>query len=197
MAHVTDHNSQKRWPAPSVAAVVALLVGLVGCGDDPFAFNWNDAPDTVQLYSLARPELNLLSGFSFFDRAAVLVEAPGATGTWDIAVDTRGQELVLLPPGALGITARAAIGVLGAVSFDDVTEAPEDTLLYEPDEPVSVANGTVYVVRTNRRPGSFGSSCVYYAKLEPVAIDLPGEVLTFRYVSSPICNSRDLVPPNR
>ncbi|HSH75237.1 MAG TPA: hypothetical protein VLA09_06120 [Longimicrobiales bacterium] len=194
---MTERTPQNRWQAPAAASLAALLVGLAGCGDDPFSFNWNDAPDTVQLYSLARPELNLLSGFSFFDRTAVLVEAPGTAGTWDVAVDTRGQELVLLPPGALGITARAAIGVLGTVNFDDVTEAPEDTLLYEPEEPVSLSNGTVYVVRTNRRPGSFGSSCVYYAKMEPVTIDVPGGVLTFRYVSSPICNSRDLVPPNR
>ncbi len=28
-------------------------------------------------------------------------------------------------------------------------------------------------------------------------IDVPGGTLTFRYVTNPICNSQDLVPPNR
>ena len=192
---MTDLPRQKRWQAPTAAAAAAALIALAGCGDDPFSFRWNDAPDTVQLYSLSRPELNLESGFSFYDRLAVVVEAPGATGTWDIAIDVVGQEMVLLPPGALGITARARVGALGAVNFDEIVEAPEDTLQYGADDPVPVSTGTVYVVRTNRRPGSFGSSCVYYAKMEPVTVDVAAGVLTFRYVSSPICNSRDLVPP--
>jgi hypothetical protein len=140
-------------------------MGLTACGDDPFSFRWDDAPDTVLIYSLSRPELNLASGISF------------------------------LPPGALGITARARISVLGAVNFDEVMEAPEDTLLYQGDEAVPVSDGTVYIVSSNRRAGSFGSSCVYYAKIQPVTIDVPGRTLLLRYVASPICNSRDLVPP--
>jgi hypothetical protein len=178
------------------ATAAALLVALSACGDDPFDFNWSDVPDTAQIYSLARPELNLLSGFSFFDRAAVIVESPNSTGTWDVALDTRNAEFVLLPPGALGITARAQVGVLQGIAFEDVVEAPADTLLYEGNDPVPMAAGTVYVVVTNRRAGSFGSSCVYYAKMEPVVIDIPGGLLTFRYVTSPICNSRDLTSPD-
>ena len=27
---------------------------------DPFTYNWSDVPDTVQIYSLARPELNVM-----------------------------------------------------------------------------------------------------------------------------------------
>jgi hypothetical protein len=178
------------------ATVVALLVGLSACGDDPFAFNWRDTPDTARLYSLARPELNLESGYSFVPPpSAAVVEEPNATGSWDVAIGTQGGQLVLLPPGALGITTRARISVLGAVNFDEVVEAPEDTLLYEDDQPVPVSSGSVYVVRTNRRTGSFGMSCVYYAKVEPVTIDVAGGTLVFRYVASPICNSRALVSP--
>ena len=193
---MTDHTPKKRWPTPAVAAVAAFLMGLTACGDDPFAFDWSDAPDTVQLYSLARPELDLLSGFSFVPPpSAAIVERPNATGSWDIAIDTRGGELVILPPGALGITARARVSVLGAVNFDEVEDAPEDTLLYEDDQAVPLSAGSVYVVRSNRRAGSFGSSCEYYAKMEPVTIDVAEGRLLFRYVASPICNSRDLVPP--
>jgi len=193
---VTDLSPATRWRAPVAATVAALLVGIVACGDDPFSFNWDDTPDTVQIYSLARPELGLISGYSFVPPPTpAVVESPNATGSWDIALDTQGGQLVLLPPGALGITARARLSVLGAVDFDEIVEAPEDTLLYEDDQPVAVSAGTVYIVRTNRRPGSFGSTCVYYAKMEPVTIDVAGGVLVFRYVASPICNSRELIPP--
>ena len=90
-------------PAP-FAALVALSVGLAACGDDPFIFPWLPAPDTVLLYSLARPELNLEAAYNFNDRVRVRVEAATATGTWDVAVDTRGGQIVFLPPGALGIS---------------------------------------------------------------------------------------------
>ena len=193
---VTQHPVRTRRNTPRVtAAVVALLMGLVACSEDPFAFDWYDSPDTTFVYSLARPELNLYSGFNFYDRTTVRVEEPGSTGRWDIAVDTQGGSLVLLPPGALGITARGAVATMGAVQFDDIEQAPGDTLLYELNDPVAVVAGTVYVVRTNRQGGSFGSSCVYYAKLEPVVIDVAEGKLTFRYVSSPICNNRELVSP--
>ena len=55
--------------------------------------------------------------------------------------------------------------------------------------------GSIYVIKTNRVPGSFGSTCVYYAKLEPVVIDAAGGTLTFSFITNPICNSIDLVPP--
>lgn len=192
---MTDLTPKKRWHAPAAATVAALLMGLAACGDDPFDFDWSDAPDTVKLYSIERPELGLASGFSFAPPpTASIIERPDATGSWDIAIDTRGGQLVILPPGALGITARARISVLGVMSFDEVVEAPEDTLLYTADDPVPASMGTVYVVRSNRRATGFGS-CVYYAKMEPVTIDVAGGTLLFRYVESPVCNSRDLVPP--
>lgn len=183
--------------APRLAALLAALsMLLTACGDDPFAFRWDDSPDTVRLYSLARPELNLPSGFGFFDGATYTIEAPVATGLWDLALDTRDGELVLLPPGALGISARARIAVFPNTPYGDVLEAPSDTLLYEGDDPVPVEAGTIYVIRTNVRPGSFGSACSYYAKMEPLVIDPTDGLLRFRYITSPICNSLDLIPPD-
>ena len=193
---MTTHAGYGRWRAPRVAAVAAgLAMALTACGDDPFTFRWSDAPDTAQIFSIARPELNAASGFSFYDGLAFAIELPVATGRWDVALDTEGGSLVLLPPGALGITSRARIAALPATSYSDVTEAPADTLLYEANDPVPVVAGTIYVIRTNLRPGSFNSSCTYYAKMEPIDIDLAGGSLTFQYITSPICNSRDLIPP--
>lgn len=181
---------------PVAGAACALLAALAACGDDPFAFQWDDTPDTVLLYSLSRPELNLASAFNFREGRPVRVESATATGNWDVAVDTRGDQLVLLPPGALGITSRARVAPLGDIAFEDLTEAPEDTLAYVADEPVPVVVGHVYVVKTNQSIGNFGSRCVYHAKVEPVAADAAGGTLRLKYVTNPVCNSRDLVPPD-
>ncbi|MGE0159287.1 MAG: hypothetical protein AB7T31_07720 [Gemmatimonadales bacterium] len=174
--------------------LAALLVGLTAC-EDPLVFPWDDQPDTVRLFSLARPEPNLPSGFGFHDKVRVQVEQPNATGLWDLALDTEGASLVLKPPGALGITTRAGIATLGDIPFADVTEAPGDTLLYELDGAVPVTAGTVYAIRTNRQTGSFGSTCVFYAKMQPLSIDVGGGELQFQFVSSPVCNNRSLVSP--
>jgi hypothetical protein len=175
--------------------VAAGLIGTLGCGDDPFAIRWVEAPDTVLLYSLVRPEQNLFSGFSFINRTPVRIEAPSATGTWDVVVDTRGGEIVLLPPGALGVDSKARITSMQGMTFEEVIEAPEDTLLYTADQ-MPMTLGTVYVVKTSQYQGSFGTRCSNYAKLEPLIIDPMGGTLTFVYDASPVCNDRRLIPPD-
>jgi len=178
------------------ALVVAVPAVVGACGDDPFQINWVSSPDTVLIYSLARPELNLAAGFDFHDGELVRVEGPQSTGSWDLAVDTRGGEMVFLPPGALGVSSRARITTLPGMSFLEVTEAPSDTLVYVADEAVPIRMGTIYVVRTGRSAGVFSSSCVYYAKLEPLVIDPEGGTLSFVFEDSPVCNSLRLIPPD-
>ncbi len=179
-----------------LAALVALSVGLAACGDDPFDFPWAASPDTVLLYSLARPELNLEAAYNFHNRVKVRVEAARATGTWDVAVDTRGGQLVFLPPGALGISSKASLTALPGLSFDDVLDAPEDTAVYSKFAAVPVEMETVYVVKTSRSPGIFGTACSYYAKLVPLVIDVEGGTLRFMFDASPVCNSLRLIPPD-
>ena len=190
-----DPRCRASWPRIG-ALVAALTVGLAACGDDPFAFNWDPTPDTVLLYSLARPELNLVSAFAFFQRTEVRVEAAGSTGEWDAAVDTRDGRIVLLPPGALGVIGTARVTELENIALEDVRRAPEDTLVYTADQPVPVSLGNVYVIKTNRSAGSFGTSCIYYAKMAPVEIDPTAGILRFEFVTNPVCNSQDLVPPD-
>jgi hypothetical protein len=174
---------------------LACLIGSAGCDDDPFKIRWEESPDTVLLYSLARPELNLLSGFDFVRRLPVRIESPAAAGEWDLALDTQDGDLVLLPPGALGMTSTARIIVMAGMSFDEVTRAPSDTTLYIGDRAVPVSIGNTYVIRTRQSLGSWGSRCLYYGKLEPLEKDLVSASLTFRYDVSPVCNSRKLIPP--
>ena len=182
-------------PAP-LAALVALSVGLAACGDDPFDFPWLSNPETVLLYSLARPELNLEAAYNFHNRVKVKVESARASGTWDIAVDTRDGQLVFLPPGALGISSKASLTALPGLSFDDVLDAPEDTAVYSKFAAVPVELETVYVVKTLQSPGTFGTACSYYAKLVPLVIDVEGGTLKFMFDVSPICNSLRLIPPD-
>jgi hypothetical protein len=51
-------------------------------------------------------------------------------------------------------------------------------------------------VRTNQYVGSFGTRCVNYGKLEPVAIDAVVGTLSFVFDASPVCNDRKLIPPD-
>ena len=79
--------------------------------------------------------------------------------------------------------------------FADLTQAPGDTLLYELNNPVPLTVGTVYAVRTNRRTTGFGV-CVYYGKIMPLTLDATAGSMEFQFVTSPICNNRELVSPN-
>jgi hypothetical protein len=180
----------------NLAAAVLILFGGVACGDDPFLIRWQENPTNVTLYSLDRPELNLPSGFNFISRQAVQIESAAAAGRWDLAVDSDESGIYFLPPGALGVTSRAGIAPMPGSSFDEVREAPRDTAQYSTMEPVAIALGTTYVIRTRQEQGGFGQVCVYYAKLEPLDFDAAEGVVTFVYDASPACNNRRLVPPD-
>lgn len=178
------------------AGVAALVVGtwLAACDDNLLEPRWASDIDTVQLFTLARPELNLPSAFSFNDRRTHRVEGVGATGNWDLALDTREGGLVFMPPGALSITSRAGISVREGVTFEEVREAPTDTAEYSTAEPVPVEVSTVYAVRTHQIAGSFGRRCVFFAKMEVVEIDAEVGTVMFRYEANPVCNDPRLVP---
>ena len=180
---------------PLLAAAVALsTLGLGACGEDPFQVRWSADVDTVTLFSLARPDLGLGSAFNFDQRRILVVETPGSTGEWDIAVDDDGARMSLVPPAALGIDSRAGIAPLPGLTFDEVTEAPADSAAYVVDERVPVEIGTVYAVRTSEARGFFGELCVYYAKMVPTVANLEDRTLEFFFDASPVCNGRSLVP---
>lgn len=185
-----------RLRAPFAAVLALASVALSACDDDPFGFNdWVLTPDTAFLYSLDRPELNLPSGFNMSSRVRVEVEAAGSTGNWDFLVNTIDGRMVLMTPTAVGLETRAAIAPVPDQTFEGIRSAPADTTAYISREPVPMEVGRLYVVRTNLRSDSFGQSCSFYGKLEPLEIDVAGGTFLFRYDTSPLCNSRDLVPP--
>ena len=186
--------------ATLAAAALLFSWAAVACEDDPFGLNsWVANPDTVQLFSLARPELNLNSAYDFVSRLPVRIERAGTTGSWDLVVDTEGGELVLLPASALGIDSEARVAELPGIQFDEATEAPADSAAYSPAG-VALRTTSVYVFRTRLAPDPvFGRSCTFYGKLQPLSVDVDEGMLEFMFdvnTSLSGCNNRDLVPPN-
>ena len=181
----------------AIAPLLLLVLAASGCGEDDGFLTWTASPDTALLYSLSRPELNLLSAFNFRDRSSVRIETVGAGFSWDIALDTRGGQLVLLAPRALGIESRARVARLPGMTFDEIIDAPEDSLLYSDTQPVALDLNSGYVVQTDLRGSPFGGSCVFYAKLQPLTIDVAAGSLEFVFDVSPLCNDRRVVPPER
>ena len=176
--------------------MAVAFLGTVACDDDPFAIRWTVNPDTVRLYALSRPEPNLVSGYDFFPRQAVRIEAPTTGDDWDLAVDVRDGAFVWLPPGALGIPSEAAVAILDGETFESATEAPEDTTQYITDAAIPIRTGRIYVIRTRRHPGFFGTLCNYYGKIEPLATDFVSGSVYFQFDVSQACNNRDLIPPD-
>jgi len=184
-------------PESRLAAVLIpclSILSLGACGDDPFQIRWAADVDTVSLFSLARPELNLGSAYNFDQRRILVVEAPGSSGSWDLAVDDDGTEMYFVLPEVLGIESRAALAPVPGVSFEDLTEAPSDTAAYIGNEIIPIQIGTVYAVRTSEGTGFFGETCVYYGKLQPIEKDLVRGTVSFFFDASPVCNDRSLIP---
>ncbi len=178
-----------------VTVVATSVLGLTACGENVFDLKWTIARvNTVLLYSLARPELNLPSGFDFVDRRAVEIQQPGVTGLWDLLVDTQDGQLVFVPPGALGIDSEVMILPIPDMAFDDLLTAPEDSTLYTRDQPVPIETSSVYVLRTHEGPSRFGVPCVFWGKIQPTEVDLVFQTVQFVYDVSILCDDRGLVP---
>lgn len=176
--------------------MATLPLATLACGDDPFALDWRASPDTVRLYSLARPELNLPSAYDFAARVALRIEAAAATGRWDMAIDTEQGGLVFVPPGVLGVDSEAGIAEAPGSDFVALEDAPSDTAAYAVDRSVPIRVGGLYVVRTHEQISTFGQRCNFYAKLEVLEADEDLGTVTFQFDASPLCNSRRLIPPD-
>lgn len=176
------------------AALLLATLGLGACGDDPFDIEFVENPDTALLFSLDRPELNLPAGFNFQDRRPVVIETPGSTGQWDVALDTRNGELVFVLPETLGIPSRARLAMLPGMSFGEVMEAPRDTAAYNAEEPLPVREDAVYVIQTDTRRCNAFQSGVFYGKLEPLEVDAAAGTVQFVFDVHRVCNDRSLAP---
>jgi hypothetical protein len=170
---------------------------LAAC-DDPFGPQmWNANPRELTLYSASRVEFTGL--VSAIDLAAdpvmgIAIEAPGATGNWDLVLVDHGGSLALVPASHFsGLASRAAIATIQNRAFIDVTEAPRDTAAYSL-APVALRTDVVYVIRSRRAACGFTTGH-RYAKVQPIEIDQQRGIFRFAVVRNPYCDDRALVPP--
>lgn len=171
--------------------------------EDPFGpGDWGPGaaePDTVEIYSLSRVDLiGLPSAFDFTPNGfgRVVVESPGVSGNWDMALTEQGGELVLMPPGVIETVETTAGITLSQTPFDQLREAPRSRSVYNDSTVVPIREGQVYIVRSRQVRNPFFGSCVYFAKVEAIRVDLDEGSFLFRFIANPNCNDPALVPPN-
>jgi len=182
----------------TVAAYVVALwsgVSLASCGSDPYHLDWYQGLDTVDLYSVLLPKLGLYDGFDFVNGRPVEIEAIGSTGSWDVALGGDSSGLVLMPPGAFGLSSKAGVAVMPDQRLEDVVRAPSDSASYDTTRPVLLAVGTTYVIRTRASTDYYGTStCSFYAKMEPLVVNPAQGRVRFIYGSNPNCYDLSLSP---
>ena len=195
VTHTMNKYFLSRFRPTAGALLVASVLGIAACGENIFDVKWvNPKVQTVLLYSLTRPDLNVPSGYDFVNREPVEIQEAGATGFWDLLVDMRDGQLVFIPPRALGIDSDVMVLPMPGMSFDEVLEAPEDSTLYIRDQPIPAEVGTTYILRTHEGQSDFGIPCVFWGKFETTEVHPAAETVVFIYDVSPLCDDRGLVP---
>lgn len=174
-------------------AVAASLAA--GCRDPQSLIDWNGAADTVTIYSASRPELaGRISGFDFTSGFRVAIDAPGTAGNFDIALIDQGGSLALVPNGVLESRTNGAGLYATSEAFENLTEAPRDTLLYKRTGTFALPKGQSYVVRSRDSSCSGIGSGFYYSKLQVLDVNVVRGTATFQWVRDPFCDDRRLVP---
>jgi hypothetical protein len=171
-------------------------VSMVAC-DDPFAIDdWTSVTDTIQVFSVSRPELiGQPSAYDFVTRVLVRVESPTSAGSWDIALRDENGQLALAPAGSFqGQTSRAGLALITNTTFEELSEAPGDTASYSVT-PRIVQPGQIYAVRS-RRAGCGFNVGVRFGKIKIISVDQAAGTVRFASVVNPLCNNRDLIPPD-
>ena len=176
--------------------ICGAAVSMVAC-DDPFELDdWTSTTDTIQIFSISRPELiGRPSAYDFVSRVLVRVESPAASGNWDLALRDENGQLALVPAsGFQGQVSRAGLAAIpDNTSFEALSEAPPDTASYS-TLPRIVQPGQVFAVRT-RRAGCGFSTGVRFGKIKIISVDQAAGTVRFASVVNPLCNNRDLIPP--
>lgn len=186
----------KRRIASRIARPIGLLaltstLVLGGCDDGFGPQIWGNFPDTVELYSLARPDhVGLPSAYNMAGLNPVVVDQPKRNpADFDFAVTENDEgEFLLLPAGVFAnFSIRPGIQVDSTATFDELSRAPRDGYTFE--EPVVADSNTVYVVRSRQA----SNGCFFYGKIEVLELDPEGSV-TIQALANPNCSDRSLTP---
>jgi hypothetical protein len=181
----------------AVRVVGAVALALSAACDDGFGpRTWDATPVTSVIYSLSRPDLiGQPSAYDFVNLRRIVVESPGATGGWDVALAEQNGQLVFLTAGMFpGIDADVMIAETSHRTLAAALVAPSDTAEYSRG-PVMVRDDAVYIVRT-RTEGcvTFGAG-PFYGKFQVLSVDAALGAIEIAVVRNPYCTDRDLIPP--
>jgi hypothetical protein len=177
------------------ALLTAAAAFAAGCNSDsPSIITWTGAADTTAIYSASRPEFaGRISGFDFTSGFRVAIDAPGTAGNFDIALIDQGSSLALVPNGVLESKTNGA-GLYAATDvFENLVEAPKDTLVYKRTGTFPLPTGQIYVIRSRDASCSGVGGGFYYSKLQVLDVNVQRGTATFRWVRNPFCDDRALV----
>ena len=160
--------------------ILVLVCGcvLAACGDEGFDLSPLLVSDTFDLAAPTFPAneglptaldikgdgLGGIFGGRFPERPAHALE-------WDFLVRVREGQVVLVPPGAVGVSSRASITrALPGETLEGLREAPGQSTFIA-DSAVALQQGGVYVARSRASVDQFGGECSQYAKLSPLEVN--------------------------
>ena len=179
---------------PTIRRLLPVLVlsAAAACSDNDNLPDPTDENlvDTVTVGSLTDTPITTASGFSVSLGAIRTDLSPDFDFAYDIQGEPGTGTSVVMPRAALGIVSNSAAepGVMRRTeTFDEIDAAPSNG--YITDEPVPIALGEVYIVRS-RVVCSIGVPI--YAKVE--IIDLADNSLTLKVLANTNCGYRELLP---
>jgi hypothetical protein len=174
--------------------VVFVLAAAFGCDDSGlYPATYPNYVDTVNLYALRGTPIATPSAF---DIAYGITARTDQGDAFDFAfdIDSLG-EAILLPAGALGLTAEAGLQLSDA-TFDEMDEPPDDG--YVVDSVLTVSLGDLFVGRSRNTTGMDG--CLYYGELprygkfRALDTDFQSRTLTLEALVNVNCGYRKLEP---
>lgn len=183
----------------SIFAVLLILSAAVATGcDDATDFTIDPllATDTVEI-AAAGAAGGLPSALDVIATGGQIAggrfpELARDAEQWDVALRARNGSLVFLPASALGLQSRASITrAIQGETFASLVEAPGSGAFVPDsvaaDQPVVVQQGAVYVIRSRNLASQFGS-CVQYAKVQPLAVDVAAGRVRLQLTTNERCS---------
>lgn len=181
----------KSYLTRSLPVLAALVAAAGACGDstEPVLIPLPEEPTQVVVYDFVTGDLLDPSAFDVITRSVVRTDKVSG---WDF-VYFEDEQLgpVIVTRGAyIQDDDEKAGAVVTVLSFDLITEAPDDG--YISQEPLPISPGDVFIVRS-RSDDAFGSlRCRRYGKFSVDAIDSELGTLTFSHFINPNCENRNL-----
>lgn len=172
---------------------VAVVLVAAGC-DDPFELPpalFENVVDTTTIFALRGTAITLPSAFDIVGNSKARTDR---AEPFDFAfdIDSTGQPVVL-PAGALGLTAEAGL-IMSDTGFDALVTAPVTG--YVIDSAVAITTGTVFIGRSrlsNSQCALLGS-LPRYGKFRVIEIDTQGRALVVEGLVNENCGFRSLEP---